>query len=728
MDRRAFNKLMSTGVIGIAGRPEAWVGAQSVDAITGDREAVKWPDQVYRRLLVDTHIPDWNPVLLSHFDPADYVATIAKAGFQCLMQYALSCAGLCLWRTKIGQMHGNMKGRDYFGEVMEECKRHGLYRVAYFHVIWDNWGYEKHPDWRYRPARGDDEVLQGRYGYTCINSPCRDYYLALARELVSNYKFEGIFNDMIMWPGVCYCSHCTARFWKEHNFEPPRVVDWDEPAWRAFQKAREWWMQEFAEEFTKTVKSVRPITVEHQFATVFSNWLNAIPLEMANASDFVGGDFYGGPGQFSLACKAFNGLTRHRPFEFMTSRTSDMTDFVTTKAMDELRIESLIPTIHSAALLTIDAINPDGTINHKVYEILGKINAERAPYEQFLGGTLVADVAIYYDKASMYDPEEKGVPVNKLKEPQKSPHLDAVVGVARILREAHIPFGVVTNATLDQLKNYRVVIVPNVLEMTPAQATEFRRFVEEGGVLYASGPSSVDRFNKSGPHFLLEDVLGVRYKGKLGKLVTYLTPKDKDLEKTIWPQNEVIYKGPMIWGGVLPTAEVLATVTMPFADPETIHVIGSRFAQIISDPPALIPGEDPGLVINSFGRGKAVWVAAPIESYPDGVNSKLFLSVLRRVLPGPLQFEVETHPSVEMTLYHQPENKRFLAGLLNMQQQLPPIAVGATVRVLVPPGFQATGVFRLPEHEPIPTEKDTQYIQFRLEPFKVIAMALVEYR
>ena len=70
----------------------------------------------------------------------------------------------------------------------------------------------------------------------------------------------------------------------------------------------------------------------------------------------------------------------------MTSRTNDLEDFVTIKTMDEWRIESFVPTIHSASAFCIDAINPDGTINHQVYKYLGKLNAERAPYEPFLGG------------------------------------------------------------------------------------------------------------------------------------------------------------------------------------------------------------------------------------------------------------------------------------------------------------------------------------------------------
>jgi hypothetical protein len=294
------------------------------------------------------------------------------------------------------------------------------------------------------------------------------------------------------------------------------------------------------------------------------------------------------------------------------------------------------------------------------------------------------------------------------------------------LREAHIPYGVVTNATLDQLKDYRAVVVPNVLEMTAEQAAVFRNFVEQGGVMYASGPSSLDRF--AGPRFLLEDVLGVRYKGNLGTRVTYLTAKDEEMKKVIWPQNEVIFPGRMVQVEALAGAEVLATVTLPYVDPETIRVIGSHFAQIISDPPAEEPGTDPGLVIHTYGRGKAIWAAAPIESASNAVNARLLVWLLKRVLSGPYHFEVETHPTVEMTLFHQPEKGRLLAGLLNMPQDLPPVPVGAVVRVRIPEGRRVTGVVSVPDRKAMGFEKAGPYVQFRLEPFPVIAMALVEYQ
>ena len=94
-----------------------------------------------------------------------------------------------------------------------------------------------------------------------------------------------------------------------------------------------------------------------------------------------------------------------------------------------------------------------------------------------------------------------------------------------------------------------------------------------------------------------------------------------------------------------------------------------------------------------------MWVAAPIEISTESVNARLVAALLRRVLPGPYQFEVDAHPSVEMTLFHQPAKRRWLAGLLTMQQQLPAIPVPATVRVRVAADKKVTAVVHLPERK-----------------------------
>ena len=757
MDRRTFTKLASLGAVGSLAASACLDAEQSRNRLEAaglsakpDTTAqiparkVEWPSQTYRRLLVDTHVPDWDDLLVD-FDATDYVGNIAGAGFQSLMQYANSHVGLSLWRTKLGQMHRGMRGRDYFGEVMEQCRHHGLHRLAYYSLVFDDWAYQNHPHWRILPESGYDIQLYSRTGTVCVNSPYREHALACLRELVGNYDFEGIFLDMTFWPAVCYCPHCTARFWKEESSEPPRLVNWTDRTWRTFQKARERWMREFAMQVTQTIKQTRSILVYQQFSTVFLPWQFGVSIEQNDASDFCGGDFYGGATQYSLVCKTYYGLTRTRPFEFMTSRTIGLGDFETTKPFEQLLLESMVPTVHSAACLLIDAIKPQGSLNQHAYEFLSQINAQHDAYEPFVGGEMQADVAIYYDKSSMYDPEVTDVPAatagptmavggfshRGLAGPPPAkmnlPHMDAVVGAARILRNAHIAFGMVTNASLDQLKGFRAVIVPNVLEMTPEQADQLREFVRNGGILYASGASSLLVAGQETPRFLLEDVLGVRYTGRLGSSMSYLSLLDPGITRLLWPQEHVGFPGSMVQAQSLSGSEVLATVTLPLVAPDVGYTIGTHFSQIWSNPPSASPGKDPGIVVNSFGKGKAIWVAAPIESQSAPVDADIVIHLLRRVLPGPYKFEADTNPAVEVTLFDQKDKRRLLVGLLNMQEQVPTIPMGATIRVHVPQSSNAKRVVQLPEQKELQFEKVGPYVQFQIAPFAVVAMTFVEY-
>ncbi len=391
--------------------------------------------------------------------------------------------------------------------------------------------------------------------------------MSCTRELAANYDIDGLFSDMTFWPGVCYCSHCAVRFRQEHGQELPRIVDWDDPAWRSFQRARQNWLVELVSEISANVKRVKPITVTHQCSTIFHNWTLASPLELSTVADFPSGDFYGGATQHSLACKVYHGLTRMRPFEFVTSRTRTFTDHVTNKPAAELRTECAVATMHSAALMLVDYINADGTLNPRVYEELASVSKERMSFEPFLGGELLADAAVYYDKESMYNPDENKVAVDKLKAADKCPHRDSVVGAARMLQRAHIPFGVITNANLDQIGRYRLVVLPNVLEMSAAQANMVRKFVNDGGAILCTGRTSLHR-TASVPEVHISDVLGNNCAGTLGKTVTYLTPSADPEKAAIWPQDHLSWNGPMLKARAVSGANVLATITLPFVDPD----------------------------------------------------------------------------------------------------------------------------------------------------------------
>ena len=62
MNRRTFNALFSSGAASVAAGAWPKIHAQAgPQAEAGASYPTKWPGGAYRRLLVDTHVPDWDP-------------------------------------------------------------------------------------------------------------------------------------------------------------------------------------------------------------------------------------------------------------------------------------------------------------------------------------------------------------------------------------------------------------------------------------------------------------------------------------------------------------------------------------------------------------------------------------------------------------------------------------------------------------------------------------------
>jgi hypothetical protein len=241
---------------------------------------------------------------------------------------------------------------------------------------------------------------------------------------------------------------------------------------------------------------------------------------------------------------------------------------------------------------------------------------------------------------------------------------------------------------------------------------------------------------------LLEDVLGVEYAGTLGSKVTYLTPSSPSLAAVMWPQPCMSYFGPMIHAKALRGAQVLAIVTLPYVDPHAGTTIGRRWVSYASDPPAFTPGTTPACVINEFGEGRAVWLAAPFEAGSRGnmstnggtmdngsehVDRKLFVHLLREVLKPPYAFEADAHSSVEVTVFDQPEKQRLVISLLSAQMQLPGIPVSATVRVRLPRGKKAASILAVPDNRRVPFQLRGPYIEFQTGTFDPFAMLILAY-
>jgi hypothetical protein len=699
-------------------------------------EQLKWFQRSYRRNLIDMHIDDWDDSFLSKLDPGTYVEMLKTANVQSTMVYANSHIGYCYWPTKNGQMHKGLRGRDFLGQVIGLCHNQGIDVVVYYTLVFDNWSYDHDPSWRilYDGGIGSrDMPVLGRYGVVCPNNAgYRASVEAQVSELCTSYQFEGICFDMTFWPGVCYCAACKQRYANEAGGEMPMTINWQGPEWVAFQKKREEWLVEFAAFATGIARKHRPgISVQHNCFPLAGPWLYGATLALRDHNDFIGGDFYGGFGQQSFICKLYHSISLNQPFEYWTSRCyPNLHDHTTMKSKEMLETHAYLAMAHNGVFFFVDAIDPVGTLNPKVYETMGEIFGKSKHYEAYLGGELCQDVAVYFSLDSKMDFADNGKYANTIS--TAVPHLDAALGAARTLRENHIPFGVISRNNLKDTAAYQVIVLPNVLMISEEEAQALRSFVERGGGLYASSQTDLT---------YLSDVFGVSPEGEATETVTYMTPTPhgRDLLSGVDPKYPLSIFAPSVAPGgsifePLPASgrqvkaraanedEVMATLTLPYTDPADSR----KIASIHSNPPG-IATDYASVVYRAFGKGKVIWVAAPLEAAVQQPHKDAFANMIRTLASTPFSFEADAPPAVEVTVFHQPNRKRYLVNVVNEQELLPPIPVfDISIRVRTD-GKRATRAALLPAETPLALTVKGDYAEVVVPELDIFQMLLLEY-
>ena len=148
---------------------------------------------------------------------------------------------------------------------------------------------------------------------------------------------------------------------------------------------------------------------------------------------------------------------------------------------------------NNAAFTFIDAIDPVGTLNKDVYDLMGEIFKNAQQYEKYMGGKYCQDIGIYLSYESNFDLRENNKKVSDVQGAwdHVSPHFRAAISAAKSLLNHHLPFGVITRKDLDRLSSYQIIILPNVLVLDDEEAKALQEFVSSGGGLYASRYTSL---------------------------------------------------------------------------------------------------------------------------------------------------------------------------------------------------------------------------------------------
>jgi hypothetical protein len=694
----------------------------------------EWYHRSFRRNLVDMHIDGWNPDFLSRFDPRAYFDCLKTARIQSPMIYTHSHAGYCNWDSASGEVHPAFKGNNRIRALFDLCHADGMDVVAYYSLIYNNRVYAAHPDWRMIDAagRGSREWGEadagsrmmngrGRYGLICPNNPdYRDFLQRQFAELCDAYPFEGIFLDMTFWPMVCLCNACRMRFRTETGLEAPVRVDWTDGKWLRFQAAREDWLGEFARFATAELKRLRPgISVEHQFSTLTHPWTFGVRTAISDASDYSGGDLYGGLEQQSFICKAYYGLSRNQPFEYMTSRCDPgLFDHTTTKSLEMLKQHAYLTYAHHGAFLAIDAIDPRGTLNRQFYQTLGEVFRETIPYEPFFTGTLSAGTALYFNTASKMDPEMKH-PLPELPD-ETQHHLQATLGAAKALRQAHIPYAVVTDGRLADIRRHPLLILSDPACMTSFEEDAMMDYVRQGGCLCLCGTT---------PARLAKELLGLEVTGRTVEKITYIRPTEAgqpfftDMYNAGYPM--AVFDRQMLATVATEAGQIiLGRTTLPYTDPADLAV----FASIHSNPPGR-DTDNPALVLGQYGRGRVLWSSAAFAKSEQPVHKQVFANLVRMLCPDVSTLCTDAPAHIEMTVFDDPVQHRTLFHAVNVQELHPASRTGP-FKVSLHCGHPVAGIVSLPDSGEVmfdQQEKDGP-VKFEVDGLDLFRMLAIEWQ
>lgn len=222
-----------------------------------EREKLAWCKSA-RAVEVEEFFPPFSPRL--EVDPKLFAKKMVEVGVNLVQLAAVNKHAI--YPSKYHCHHPELGGRDLFGEIVMECKKHGLrvfaYMTACHQLPYESVVKPHHPDWAWRPAPQGKPVSQyhydllrkkcrnrkwppatieaepplayhvseGLHAPLCWNSPYREAFMGMVEEIATGYPIDGFFFDSwvpLYWApfDICYCAKCQKDFESRYGFELP---------------------------------------------------------------------------------------------------------------------------------------------------------------------------------------------------------------------------------------------------------------------------------------------------------------------------------------------------------------------------------------------------------------------------------------------------------------------------------------------------------------------------
>ncbi len=577
-----------------------------------------------------------------------------------LIVFARDAWGRTFYDSRLYPRH--RRARLDVGELGRLAERHGVKLIVMAAHTANRYLYRKHPLWAQRTRDGEVIVLEHipveervrdpHWPQICLNSPALDqYFVPEVQEAWETSKAYGVLLDSFRYmpdmPKACYCQWCRERFRSEEGLELPEKMD---PEDEAYRRAWEW-------RYRVVVRALERIRnglweVSRGKARLYYNshpagWAGRPNRVVEMARDLLDGVFaeasevdVKGPGLLTIVAKLSKALLG-----------DDKPVLVTRNAFHFLRVVQSPPkqTIKQGIWEIVAAGGqPVVTIfSSQLFEDPRALEAVEEVYERLeaieeylVGAKPLKLVGLVYSNTT-HDWYLHNHPEY---------YVGEVEGFADMLMHNHIPWGFVPDYSLEDLNalgEYRVLVLANTGVLSDEAEEAIARYVEEGGMLIATHQVGVMR-----PDFTyrqamaLEEVMGVRYEGlrRLGYVYLDLLAGDGDAYEEYWrglpyripfgDYNTAFRRGrrdPRLGEAV----RVVAEEARPLARLRVArNHWGYEYTLGRSLPPPDSLQETPGVTVNRYGRGVAIYYSLRLGIHYDRFGnpdySALFTSVLER--------------------------------------------------------------------------------------------------
>jgi hypothetical protein len=436
----------------------------------------------------------------------------------------------------------SLGARDLFGELTQACKVDGIEIIARMTNDVTSELVAAHPEWMSQDAHGN------RQRRACMNGQfMRDYIASIIEEIVSRYRPAGfaVNGGGGLNYDLCYCQVCSPLFKNDTGLDLPREKDWNDLAYREWvswnaKKAADLW-----DMFNKVSQGaggadcywIGVLGTTLASSLTFRNLRllsERVPLIMYDHQwrlDSTGMQQNSETGKLLHSLVGWNNIVTEAQALY-GPRLSSRPAADVQMWMYEGMAGGLTPWWH-----TVSAHHHD----KRRYSTPLEVFDWHRQNEQYLyDRSPVATVGVVWSEENnvFYGRDDIG---GNVEGPWR--------GIINALVSARIPYKVIYVDRIDQdAVGLSALILPNLAAMSDRQVASVKRFVSNGGGLFATGDTSLhDEFGAVRQDYALADLFGAHWIPGTEPNTGYALPDQKLSSSMVGISNGI---GPIVPPGM----------------------------------------------------------------------------------------------------------------------------------------------------------------------------------